>query len=80
MVEGVVAYKFRKEAAMLVLSRKAGERILIGEDVVINIVRIGPNTVKIGIEAPKSVNIIREELCETVGALPESGFETNKPK
>ena len=65
---------------MLVLSRKAGERILFGEDVVINIVRIGPNTVKIGIEAPKSVNIIREELCETVGAPPESGFEASKPK
>ena len=50
---------------MLVLSRKAGERILIGEDVIINIVRIGPNTVKIGIDAPKSVSIVREELCET---------------
>ena len=65
---------------MLVLSRKAGERILIGEDIVINIVRIGPNTVKIGIEAPRSVNIIREELCETVEALPESGFEASQPK
>lgn len=50
---------------MLVLSRKAGERILIGDDVAISIVRIGPNTVKIGIEAPKSVSIVREELCET---------------
>ena len=58
---------------MLVLSRKAGERILIGEDVVINIVRIGPNTVKIGIEAPKSVSIVREELCETVAAAISSG-------
>lgn len=65
---------------MLVLSRKAGERILIGENVVINIVRIGPNTVKIGIDAPKSMNIIREELCETVAALPEMGIEANKPK
>jgi carbon storage regulator len=80
MVEGVAAHDPRKETAMLVLSRKAGERILIGEDIVINIVRIGPNTVKIGIEAPKSVNIIREELCETVGVSPEPGFEANKPK
>ncbi len=65
---------------MLVLSRKTGERILIGEDVVINIVRIGPNTVKIGIEAPKSVNIIREELCETVGAAVELMSEARSPK
>jgi len=58
---------------MLVLSRKAGERILIGEDVVINIVRIGPNTVKIGIDAPKSVSIVREELCESVETAIATG-------
>ncbi len=49
---------------MLVLSRKPGEKILIGEDVVITIVRIGPNTCRIGIEAPRSMNIVREELIE----------------
>ncbi len=48
---------------MLVLSRKTSERILIGDDVAITIVRIGPNSVRIGIEAPKSMNIVREELC-----------------
>lgn len=48
---------------MLVLSRKAGERILIGDDVAITVVRIGPNSVRIGIEAPKAMNIVREELC-----------------
>lgn len=48
---------------MLVLSRKVGERILLGEDIVISVVRIGPNTVKIGIDAPKDMNIVREELC-----------------
>ena len=49
---------------MLVLSRKAGERILIGDDVAITIVRIGPNSVRVGIEAPRSMNIVREELCD----------------
>ena len=49
---------------MLVLSRKAGERILIGDDVAITVVRIGPNSVRVGIEAPKSMNIVREELCD----------------
>ncbi|MEI8380067.1 MAG: carbon storage regulator [Planctomycetota bacterium] len=52
---------------MLVLSRKPGEKILIGEDVTVTIVRIGPNTVRIGIEAPRTMNIVREELCETAG-------------
>ena len=48
---------------MLVLSRKSGERILVGDDIVITIVRIGPNTVRLGIEAPGHLNIVREELC-----------------
>ena len=49
---------------MLTLSRKAGERILIGDNIVVTIVRIGPNTVKVGVEADKSITIIREELKE----------------
>ena len=47
---------------MLVLSRKPGERILIGDQVQITIVRIGPNTVRLGIDAPRDMNIVREEL------------------
>lgn len=50
---------------MLVLSRKPGEKILIGDKVQITIVRIGPNTVRIGIDAPKELNIVREELLIT---------------
>ena len=46
---------------MLVLSRKPGEKILIGDNVAVTIVRIGPNTVRIGIEAPRNMNIVREE-------------------
>jgi len=48
---------------MLVLSRKAGERILIGDEISLTVVRIGPNTVKLGIDAPRNLNIVREELC-----------------
>ncbi|MFN0199290.1 MAG: carbon storage regulator [Planctomycetaceae bacterium] len=49
---------------MLVLSRKAGERILIGEQVTVTVVRVGPNTVRLGIDAPRDMNIVREELCD----------------
>ena len=38
---------------MLVLSRKTGEKIRIGEDVWVTIVRVGPNNVRVGIEAPR---------------------------
>jgi carbon storage regulator len=47
---------------MLVLSRKPGERILIGDQIAITIVRIGPNTVRVGIDAPREMTIVREEL------------------
>lgn len=47
---------------MLVLSRKPGERILIGDNIAITVVRVGPHSVRIGIEAPRDVNIVREEI------------------
>lgn len=47
---------------MLVLSRKVSDVLLIGDDVRVKVVRIGPNTVRLGIEAPREMNIVREEL------------------
>jgi carbon storage regulator len=47
---------------MLVLSRKYNESIFIGENIKITVVEILPHKVKIGIEAPGDVHILREEL------------------
>lgn len=47
---------------MLVLSRKVGERVSIGDHVKVTVVRIGPSSVRLGIEAPEDLNIVREEL------------------
>lgn len=47
---------------MLVLSRKVSEKILVGDDVKITCVRISPNCVRIGIEAPPHMKIVRQEL------------------
>ena len=47
---------------MLVLSRKVGERIVIGGDITVTVVRIVGNNVRIGIEAPGEMPIIRHEL------------------
>lgn len=49
---------------MLVLSRKPGEQILIGDQVKVTVVRITPNSVRIGIEAPRDMAIVREELSD----------------
>ena len=47
---------------MLVLSRKVGERILIGDRVTVTVVRITGGGVRLGIEAPPEMAVIREEL------------------
>ena len=47
---------------MLVLSRKQGERILIGDEISVTIVRINGNAVRIGIDAPSHLAVIRDEL------------------
>ncbi len=47
---------------MLVLSRKEGEKLIIGDDIVITVNRIAGNRVSIGIEAPPHVSITRGEL------------------
>ncbi len=47
---------------MLVLSRKADEAIQIGENIRVFIVSVGPTSVRIGIDAPGDVRIMREEL------------------
>ena len=47
---------------MLVLSRKVGEKILIGDKISVTIVRISGGGVRLGIEAPPELAVIREEL------------------
>jgi carbon storage regulator len=49
---------------VLVLSRKSGERILIGDKISVTIVKIGHGGVRIGIEAPPEFAVVREELAE----------------
>ena len=49
---------------MLVLSRKVGERILIGDKVAITVVKIGHGGVRIGVEAPPELAVVREELAQ----------------
>ena len=47
---------------MLVLSRKTGERILIGDKITVTVVRIGQGGVRLGIDAPEEFEVVREEL------------------
>jgi len=47
---------------MLVITRRAGEKIRIGDDVVVQIMEVTGNGVRLGIDAPRSTRIYREEL------------------
>ena len=54
---------------MLVLSRKPMERIHIGDSVVVTLIEIRGNKVRIGIDAPKEVNVARTELPNAISQL-----------
>ncbi len=47
---------------MLVLSRKCGQSILVGDEIVVNVVDIGRGRVQIGVTAPRHMSIVRNEL------------------
>jgi carbon storage regulator len=48
---------------VLVLSRKVGERILIGDKIAVTVVKIGHGGVRIGVEAPPELAVVRQELA-----------------
>ncbi|OHD98391.1 MAG: carbon storage regulator [Sulfurimonas sp. RIFCSPHIGHO2_12_FULL_36_9] len=51
---------------MLVLSRKVDESIVIGDNITIKVISVEKGVVKLGIDAPKNVSIVRNELLEDV--------------
>jgi carbon storage regulator len=53
---------------MLVLSRKLGEKIIIGENITITVVDIDRGKIRLGIEAPRDVPIFRQELLPLKGS------------
>jgi len=51
---------------MLVLTRRVGERLMIGDNITVTLLGVNGQQVKFGIEAPKSVAVHREEIFERV--------------
>ncbi|MCD6726470.1 MAG: carbon storage regulator [Solirubrobacteraceae bacterium] len=53
---------------MLRIRRRVGERIVIGDGIIVEIIGVEPNAVRIGIDAPRDVPVYREELWKAVQA------------
>jgi carbon storage regulator len=53
---------------VLIITRKPGEKIMLGDEIVVHVMEIVGNSVRIGIEAPRSIPVYREEIWDAVRA------------
>lgn len=65
---------------MLILARRWNERIFIGDDIVITVMRIQNGEVRLGIEAPRNVPVHREEVAIRLRSEQEECDSTKEPK
>ena len=64
---------------MLILQRKAGESLLIGEDVEVSVLSVDAGRVRLAIQAPRSVPILRSELKVAAKANQEAAEDSASP-
>ena len=64
---------------MLILTRRVGETVMIGDDVTITVLGVKGNQVRIGINAPKHVGVHREEIYERIKREQRRAAEEGEP-
>ncbi len=60
---------------MLIITRRAGEKVMLGDDIVVEVMEVVGNTVRIGISAPRSLPVYREEIWDAVRAENRAAAE-----
>lgn len=65
---------------MLVLARKLDESIVIGDNIIVKVISVDKGVVKLGIDAPKDVSIVRSELLEDVKDLNIAASKEVEPQ
>ncbi len=68
---------------MLILTRRVGETLMVGDDVQVTVLSVQGNQVRIGIQAPENVSVHREEIYKRIkNQSPEAqkAYEESKPK
>ncbi|MDR1099132.1 MAG: carbon storage regulator CsrA [Treponema sp.] len=61
---------------MLILSRKINEKIMIGEDISISIIEVRGDQVRLGVDAPKTVKVFRQEVFDAIKAENKAAAES----
>jgi carbon storage regulator len=60
--EGEQVFRLKEGQPMLVLTRKVGEKVVIGDDVVLTVLEVSGHKLRVGVEAPDHVPVVRAEL------------------
>ncbi|MDR2518590.1 MAG: carbon storage regulator CsrA [Spirochaetaceae bacterium] len=61
---------------MLILSRKVNEKIMIGEDISISIIEIQGDHIRLGVDAPKTVKVFRQEVFDAIKAQNKAASQS----
>ena len=62
---------------MLILTRRVGETLMIGDDVTVPVLGVKGNQVRIGVNAPKHVSVHREEIYQRIQREKQDGVDTS---
>ena len=65
---------------MLILSRRLGESVTIGDDIVVTVVGVSGNQIRLGISAPKAVRVLREEIYKAIQKENQSAANAQEPQ
>jgi carbon storage regulator len=64
---------------MLIITRKPGQKIMLGDDVTVEVIAVSGSSVRLGIDAPRSVRVFREEIWSPAGGEEAQGTAPEEP-
>jgi carbon storage regulator len=64
---------------MLILTRRVGETVMLGENVTVTVLGVKGNQVRVGVNAPRDVAVHREEIFERIKREEQDGGSTDRP-